>query len=247
MRQRYETHHEKLMSLYVTRQDQEFVVASDLQLVDINLVRSSVELVGEPGWAGAGQVGKGMTTGVHDTLGASVDLQKPGYGCSINELYAMNTSTSTTNGLEFSNGVQHKASLNHGWVNVGIRGMTDNTNFLQDDRSSDNQLQLMLPTDSGLLHARTAQQSGPPTPFMLENVKLQAKIRVHVDFAGTAPQQERVARFVEDFADANPSTYRQADGKVKYYTGSAPGPCQIPANLINCMVLQFKVKPRSTI
>lgn len=242
---RYETHRERPLTLYVTRQNQQFDIGSDLQLCDVHLVRSSVELVGEPGWAPGRQIGAGHVVGAYDTLGADKSLQAPTYGGTVNELYAINKTTSVFEGQTFQNGIEHKSSLNHGWVDVHIEGLTDSVHFMRDDSKSDNQLEFCLPTDSGLLSARTAQQNGPPQDVMLERVKLQQRIRVRTSYVGTAPLQKRVARFVEDFADSNPSTYRDAEGFVKYFDESGLGPCQLPANLISCMILQFKVKPRT--
>lgn len=237
---RYETHHKKVMTLYVTRQNQQFVVANDITLCDLQLIRSSVELVGEPGVSignaglatGASQIGFGYTHG----LAAS-------YGSTINTLYAVNKGV-------VANAVQHKTSINHGWMNIEIEGMSQARNFMRDDRQMDNELSIVVPTDSGLMAVRAAQQGGPPHPIMLENVKLNQNINIACQFAGSGSKQSRTARFVEDFADADPATYRSADGTVKYYDDSGVGAdtaCQIPSNLVNCMILQFQMTPRSTV
>lgn len=249
---RYETHHEKLMTLFITRQDQEFVVSNDLELVDIELIRSSVELVGEPGWDANSGTGQGHVQGAYDVSGTDASEVSPTYMTTINELYALNkTGTSTVYNITSNNGVIHTTHLNHGWANIEIQGMTQGRQFMQDERYQENQLSFVVPTDHGLLSVRTAQQNGPPQPLKLENVKLQQRIKVHIDFAGTWPREKRIARFVEDFADTNTSTYRNADGTVQYYEddsgGDAIGPCQIPANMINCVLLQFKVKPRTLV
>lgn len=238
---RYETHHKKLMTLYVTRQNQQFVVANDITLCDLELIRSSVELVGEPGVSsgfagvstGANQIGFGYTQGL-----------TAAYGGTINTLYDINKTV-------VANAVQHKTSINHGWVNIEIDGMSQARNFMRDDRQMDNELSIVVPTDSGILSIRAAQQSGPPHPIILENIKMEQNIRIACQFAGSGSKQSRTARFVEDFADADPTTYRSADGTVKYYDDTSGGPvdteCQIPSNLINCMILQFQMTPRSTV
>lgn len=253
MHRRYETHHEKLMTLFVTRNDQDFVVSNDLELVDIELVRSSVELVGEPGFDFNTGIGRGVPVGgVYDLSGSTVPEVNPSYMATVNQLYALNqTGTSRLYGSVLSNGLEHKTHINHGWVNVEIRGMTQNRQFMQDDRYQENQLSFVLPTDNGLLSTRSAQQNGPPQELKLENVKLEQRINVRVDFAGTWPRERRKARFVEDFADTDTAVYRYADGTVRYYADDSGsdqlGPCQIPANMVNCVILQFKVKPRSTV
>lgn len=237
---RYETHHKKILTLYVTRQNQQFVVADDITLCDLELIRSSVELVGEPGVSvgnagvptGISQIGFGYTQGL-----------TAAYCGTINELYALNKSV-------VANSVQHKTSLNHGWMNIEIDGMSQARNFMRDDRQVDNELSLVVPTDSGIMSIRTAQQSGPPHPIVLENIKLEQNIKIACQFAGSASKQSRTARFVEDFADADPTTYRSADGSVKYYDdsgGATDADCQIPSNLVNCMILQFQMSPRSTV
>lgn len=248
---RYETHHKKLLTLYVTRQDQQFVVANDITLCDLELIRSSVELVGEPGFAGgSAQIGQGHVQGAYapDATAATLDVEEPNYNTTINRLYAMNFSgTSTVKGYTAPNAIVHKTALNHGWLNVDVVGMAQNRNFMQDYSLDDNNLAIVVPTDSGLLSVRTAQQLGPPRPFIMENVKLEPTIRIQSQFAGNGSRQSRMARFVEDFADTDPANYRSSDGTVKYYDTSGLGPCQIPANMINCMILQFQMTPRSTV
>jgi len=247
---RYETHRSKLLTLYVTRQDQEFVISSGLQLADVHLVRSSVELVGEPGWSlTTGQVGSGHTAGAYDTTGVGASEVSPNYGSTVNELYAINKTTSTFRGQTFDNGIEHKSTLNHGWVDIRIDGMTEYHQFLQDDRSPENSLQIVIPTDSGLIANRAIHQLGPINELLLENVKLEQKIRIHTNFLGNSSEQKRIARFVEDFADEPPTDpadpRRASDGTVNYYQSDSRDECIMPANLISCMVLQFKIMPRT--
>lgn len=240
--ERYQTHQEKLMTLYVTRKDQEFVVSNDLQLVDIELVRSSIELMGEPGFTAEG----GYVNGGRDVAGGATPiLQNKAYMATVNGLYAINkTGTSTLYGDTGTNSIVHLPHLNHGWANVEIKGMTEGNQFLRDENFTDNSLSLIVPTDHGLLSVRSAQQNGPPTELRLERVKMQQKLRVNIQFAGTWPTNKRQARFVEDFADTDPTTYRNTDLTVKTH-GTTD--CQIPSNMIVCAVLQFKIKPRTTL
>ena len=241
--ERYQTHQEKLMTLYVTRRDQEFVVSNDLQLVDVELVRSSIELMGEPGFTGVG----GYVNGGYDVAGLATDVPtgNKAYMSTVNGLYAINkTGTSTLYGETGTNSITHLPHLNHGWANVEIKGMTEGSQFLRDENFTDNSLSLIVPTDHGLLSVRSAQQNGPPTELRLERVKMQQKLKVNIQFAGTWPTNKRQARFVEDFADTVPATYRNADGTVKTH-GTTD--CLIPSNMIVCAVLQFKIKPRTTL
>ena len=249
---RYETHRSKLLTLYVTRQDQEFVISSDLQLADVHLVRSSVELVGEPGWAPSGsQTGSGHTMGAYDSTGLTAVEVGPVYGSTVNELYALNkTQKSTFQGRTFKCAVEHKTAINHGWMDISIDGMTRDHQFMQDDRSPENRLNIVVPTDSGLISNRAIHQLGPTNELVMENVKLQQKIRIRSTFLGNSSEQNRTARFVEDFADEPPTDpahpRRAADGSVNYYqSGLTLGECIMPANLVNCMVLQFKIMPRT--
>jgi hypothetical protein len=248
---RYETHHKKLLTLYVTRQNQDFVVANDITLCDLELIRSSVELVGEPGFAGgSAQIGFGHVQGAYapDAAAGTLDVQMPNYLTTVNQLYAMNLSgSSTVKGATSPNAIQHKTALNHGWINIEIEGMSQNRHFMRDYRQDDNELSIVVPTDCGLLPVRMAQQNGPPRSMILENIKLEQTIRIKSQFAGSASKQSRTARFVEDFADTDITTYRSADGSVKYYAESGLGPCQIPSNMVNCMILQFQMTPRSTV
>ena len=237
---RYETHHKKVMTLYVTRQNQQFVVANDITLCDLELIRSSIELVGEPGvstgfggiGAGTNQIGVGHTQGVTGL----------GFLETVN-VAALNKTP--------ENAVVHKTALNHGWMNIEIDGMSQARNFMRDDRQMDNELSIVVPTDNGLIATRSAQQNGPTHSIKLENIKLEQNIRIACQFAGSAGKQNRTARFVEDWADLDKNTYRSADGTVKYYNDTDGHPsnmlCQIPANLVNCMILQFQMTPRSTV
>jgi hypothetical protein len=237
---RYETHHKKVMTLYVTRQNQQFVVANDITLCDLELIRSSVELVGEPG-VSAGNAG--VATGTSQIGFGYTQGSSGPYGSTVNALYDVNKTVVV-------NAVQHKTHINHGWMNIEIEGMSQARNFMRDDRQLDNELSLVVPTDSGIISIRAAQQNGPPHSLVLENIKLEQNIRIACQFAGSGSKQSRTARFVEDFADADPTTYRSSNGSVKYYDdsgGAADTKCQIPSNLVNCMILQFQMTPRSTV
>lgn len=245
---RYETHHKKTLTLYVTRQNQQFTIAQGVTLSDLELIRSSVELVGEPGFAYTTQVGRGHTEGAYDTAGSDTAEVNFTYGSTLNTLYAMNqTGSSTVLSTTEPNAVIHKTHLNHGWVNVAITGMTQGRSFMRDDGYEDNSFDLILPTDNGLISTRAAQQSGAPHTIKLENVQLEPRVVVNTQFSGNWPKSRRVARFVEDFADTDATTLRNDDGTVKYYDASGSGACQIPSNMINCMILQFTMTPRNTV
>ena len=244
---RYETHHSKTLTLYVTRQNQEFVIAHDITLADIKLIRSSVELVGEPGWGEGGQTGRGHSpSAAYDTAGSDAPSKEPSYCSTINQLYT--GGSSTVYGITATNHITHEAALNHGWATLQIEGMTQGRSFMSDDRQTNNNLDLVVPTDSGLMAARIANHSGMANPILLENIQLQPRLRVRTSFLGSASQALRTARFVEDFADTDAATYRDASGKILYYTaGIGSGACQIPGNMVNCVLLQFQVTPRSTV
>jgi len=239
---RYETHLAKTLTLYVIRQDQQFVINYDKTLTDIKLIRSSVELVGEPGTSAVGEyVGRGYVSG--DLVGSDK------YGATINQRYAMNFSDSSkVLGVTAPNAVVHRTDLNHGWVNLEISGMTEGQNFMRDTETVEGQLSLVVPTDHGILQYRAMQQTMSGHPIRIDAVKLDPTIRVHTEFGGSGSRQKRLARFVEDFADENPAEYRFSDGTVKYFSDDpAASLCIIPANLITCMVLQFEVTPRATL
>lgn len=236
---RYETHHKKIMTLYVTRQEQQFVVSSDITLCDLELIRSSVELVGEPGVSG----------GFADI---GTDGNQVGRTIPASNIYYGETYNAQTLNQNQANAIQNKTTLNHSWVNVEIKGMSEARNFMRDDRQEDNELSIVIPTDNGWGGAaRGVNANGPINPIKLENIKLNQNITIACQFAGSASKSVRTARFAEDFADTDVATYRSADGTVKYYndtSGHADDTlCQIPANVVNSMILQFQMTPRSQV
>ena len=247
---RYETHHKQLLTLVITRQDQTFVPSSDISLVDLELIRTSVELVGEPGYGNTGVVNGGFS----NITGGTAPVLFRTTNNTMNQLHAVNEAgqTSTVNNITTENRIVSRPDINHGWVDIHIEGMTQNRHFLKDDSNIVNDVSILAPTDLGLLSARIAQANSQQTPITLENVKMQQLLKVQTRFVGNGDENGRIARFTEDFADTDPATYRFPDsGKVKYFNGAEgrneTSECQIPANCINFMVLQFKVHPRSTV
>ena len=236
--QRYQTHRSKLMTLWVTRQGQQFVTSGDLQLADVELVSASVELVGEPGIGNVGNTSSATTP--HRTT--------------FNQLHAVNDAgvTSTVYGITTENRVVQKAQLNHGYLNIQIEGMTQQHQFRTDNSQLGNDLQLLVPTDLGIAQNRNVDW--PPNPLLLENIDLQQQVKVNCFFAGTSPANNRIARFVEDWADSTQvtGTTRNTDGSVRYFVNNDEGQasaqeCQVPSNCIECMKLVFKVMPRTTL
>jgi len=235
---RYQTHRSKLMTLWVTRQGQEFVTSGDLQLCDVELINASVELVGEPGLGNFGNQ-TGATTPHRGTT---------------NKLHTVNNAgvTSTVYGVSGENRTITKTHLNHGYINVSITGMTQGHQFRTDISQAGNNLELLIPTDLGLSVNRNT--AWPSTPMMMENVHLQQNLKVHASFAGTWPIQKRVARFTEDWADSTAvtGTKRNADGTVRYFVDDDEGQasteqCQVPSNCIEVLKLVFKVTPRTSV
>lgn len=253
---RTETHRGQLMTLWVTKQDQEFVTTNDLQLCDVELVNASVELVGEPGFGNTGLVNTGF---VQATPTAS-----QAYNGSINYLYAVNQpgpgGVSNVFGYNQTNRVLMKKELHHGHVNVHIEGMTKSHQFRQDDAQAGNVgVELAIPTDMGLMSNRAAIQQWPTHPVVIEAVHLQQRMRVKTEFMGTAPSTEKRARFVEDWADSEivkqqiaPEVTRNEDNTVRYFEGNLEGTaqtseCIVPSNCINVMKLVFRIRPRTTL
>lgn len=251
--QRYQTHRTQLMTLYVTRQRQVFETSADLQLSDIELINASVELVGEPGIGNTGVV-----SGGYDVAGASAKEDNRMYNSTFNMLHAVNDAgtTSTVYNEALENRILTKTHLHHGHVNVFIEGMHEPHQFRRDAFHAGNQLSLTIPTDLGLAQARLSNQTWPPTPILVEQVKLEQRLRVNTQFLGTWPEPKRLARFVEDWADSTAVkasvTTRNSDGTVRYFVNDDEGQastqeCQVPANCINVMKLTFKVMPRTTL
>lgn len=230
---RTQTHRSQLMTLWVTKQNQEFITSGDLQLADIDLINATVQLVGDPG---VGNVGNTATT----------------HKSQMNELNAINEvgTTSSVYGLESPNLISQKTHINHGHVSVGIQGMTQAHQFRQDAVHLDNRIELAIPTDLGLLSAQHALANWPNTPLTMEAVKLEQRIRVNTLFFGNGAAPTRVARFVEDWADA--TSNRNTDGTVTWFTNNDEGQasaqeCIVPANCIVGMKLVFNVRPRTTL
>lgn len=242
---RYRTHRSQIMTLWVTRQGQSFVTSGDLQLCDIELINASVELVGEPGKGNVGSVSG------YGSAGAAVEP----FNGTMNLLHAVNDAgaTSIVYNIEGENRILSKTHINHGFINVSIVGMTQGTQFRKDISVDGNDIELLIPTDNGLITQRLP--NWPSTPLMLENVHLQQGLRVECAFAGNWPLSKRVARFVEDWADAPevraPGTEkRNEDGTVRYFVDNDEGQastqeCQVPANCVQFVKLVFKVSPRT--
>lgn len=273
---RTETHRSQLMTLYVTRQNQEFVTSRYTQLCDVELVNATVQLVGEPGLNGTGIIPAGFNLlDDKDKVGLGKP-NVPGYRNSINLFGSINgvantTSTNVANitsevyGIRLPNRISQKPHLNHRFVNVRIDGMREQHQFKQDEIDQSNQLDFVVPTDMGLQQDRASLAVWPPTPLELQRVHLQQRLRVSTEFAGTGPRQNRIGRFVEDWADSasvishikstnTADNTRGPQGEVWYYpegktyyndaTTEWVSP-RVPSNLITCMVLTFKITPRT--
>lgn len=247
---RYETHRPKVLTLHITKQAQFFDISNDQQLSDIELLRSSVELVGEPGRTLAGnpiQTPSGHVSGAYSPSLFPATTADPNYMSTINSLYDINkTGSSTVFGTTVKNAIVHQHHIDHGWVDVQVSGLFDNANFIRDQSQGTSIFDLVLPTDSGLLSSRSVQQNGPPHRFELQGLKIDNRLQVNVAFLGSAPINLRQARFVEDFVQTNPDKYINADGTYIYYD-QATGDCQIPSNCISQMILQFKITPSSNL
>jgi hypothetical protein len=238
---RTQTHRSQIMTLWVTRQDQEFITTNDLQLSDVELINATTELVGEPG---TGYVGN-IQTEFNSTIN-TIPVNDSGVFSSVKD-------------IESENRISMKARLHHGSVDVTIGGMTQSHQFRQDSQHVDNRLQLVIPTDLGLISSRIQNQSWPPTPLRIESVKLEQRLRVHTNFIGNGPITNRQARFVEDWADSPavqlsllPQISRNPDGSVRYFADNDEGQsssetCQVPSNCIVAMKLVFNIKPRTTL
>ena len=109
---RTQTHRSQLMTLWVTKQNQEFITSGDMQLADVDLINATVELVGDPG---VGNVGDTATK----------------HKSSMNKLNAVNevSTNSQCYGLLLPNHISQKTHINHGHVSVGVQGMTQAHQF----------------------------------------------------------------------------------------------------------------------
>lgn len=268
---RTETHRKELMTLYVTRQNQEFVTSRYMQLCDVELINASVQLVGEPGLSGSGYaVGAAYIN--YDTGPAADELLKEKFmfhNTTINLLNPTNGQGVTSNvyGSEQPNRMVERPHLNHSNVNVRITGMRENHQFRQDEKDPANQLDFCIPTDLGLADHRATLASWPPTPLLLERARLEQMLKVETQFVGSGSPAIRQARFVEDWADSPveiaklqavtpilgvPNSTRNPDGTIMYFPSNNEdilldpiAICQVPGNLIVAMKLIFQITPRT--
>ena len=228
------------MTLWVTRQNQEFVSTNDTSLCDVKLLSAVVHLTGEK------QTGNSISN-------------VPGYIWN-NSLYNYNGSTHTYKGGTYSSTRTLRSSVNMRDVNIDIRGMFDNHLFRQDAIHRDNQLSLVVPTDIGFIGYNL---QWPSTPIELNALRVEPKISVHSEFLGSAPSIDKQCIFLEDWADDEP--YRRVNGKIVYYAtpnylnGSQPTQndvntpdltggvynCIHPSNLVSSIKLVFEITPRN--
>lgn len=251
---RTETHRKELMTLYVTRQEERFITSRYMQLCDIELINAEVQLVGEPGLSGSGfPVGAAYTSTATPTTLTKGEFMF--HNSTINVVEAINGQgiESTVMGQMLPNRIVERPHLNHRNVNVRIEGMRANHQFRQDELNASNQLDLCIPTDLGLAEHRALLASWPPTPIVMEAVRLEQQMVVSTDFSGNGPVVQRRARFVQDWADSDASR-RNADGTVKYFTNNNekideqdPNICLVPSNMIVAMKLIFQITPRTTL
>ena len=251
---RTNNHGPKVMTLWVTRQDESFVISNDEEFVDIRLISATTQLVGEPGFGGRGtQV---ATAGVVGFIApAPPEVGHPGYfhthRMSTNYLYDVNNSSESAivRGVKGQNRILTRNHLDHSNCNVEIIGMTQDHNFKQDKGKQGNNLMFVVPTDLGLDPMKAALACWPPSPINLHKVHLAPTISIHTTFMGIAPEPEKRARFVADWAD-EVSTRRRENGQVIYYesdneSSTINAVCTVPSNLIQSMKLVFEVAPKS--
>lgn len=244
--QRYETHREKPLQFYVTRQNQEFNVNLNLTFCDVELTRASVQLVGDPGLSNWGVVNQGIFL---DDMAVPQPTLTPMYGNSINNR-DLAFETSVVRGNIQPNAIVSRPEIDHGWCNISIRGMTENVQFMRDN-SDGRPTSFVVPTDFGLIANRAAQQNTEAKGVKLQMVKLENRLTVSTSFLGLGNDSRLEARFVEDWANEDVSTRREfgtKDGDVKYFETEVyeeTKPCLVPPNLIQSMFLEFKITPRT--
>jgi hypothetical protein len=236
--ERTQTRRSQLMTLWVTRQGQEFITTNDLSLCDVELITATCELVGEPQ---TGNIGTG-TSSSNRIFTNKLLHNLPG---EVSKVYDQ----------DIDNSIDTRTGINHGQVNVQILGMTEGHQFRQDAVHLDNKLEFVVPTDLGLEANRIGMQSWPPQPIRIEAVKLQQRLRVYTNFLGNISRDKRVSRFVEDWADATGK--RNANGQPTWFTGSdtekntgvigSSEICQVPGNCITALKLVFNIKPRAVL
>lgn len=226
------------MDFIITRQDQELVMDNDTTYCDLQLVHAHIELVGDNpldmSTAGAldnarlYNIQAGTQTGIQVYNTSTINQ-----GGQTSDLYNHKLVNSI---------YTHSTAINHGWANVAIEGMLQDVHFLRDTRYTiHNNTALTIPSDLGSIGNRMNIMSFPTHPRKLEKVRMQSRLTVKTHWLGNAPIISRTAMFAEDFADKDPSTFRNQDQTIKYWDASAP---QIPASCINYLFMTFRVTPR---
>ena len=246
------------MTLWVTRQNQDFITTDDYQLCDVTLLSARAQLAGEisPGNkhpSAPGFVWNNTVASSYDTNGIET--------------------TFSYNGKTIGSTRKFRTELNMTLINVNIKGMTYKHQFRQDVIHNDNQIVLPVPTNGGFGHG-IYEDLGPVFPIIdLEAVKLEPRLTVQSEFFGNASSEEKQCIFVEDWADQ--TTGMRVNGKIPWWGSSTykddplsvpneneisnpntnpNGPnggvkpswcCLIPARLVVGIKLVFKITPRN--
>lgn len=238
---RYDTNRARHMTLVVTRQNQEFVIGTDIQLCDVQLINATAQLVG-PGPIDL------------DDYKTTISSTSPTY---VNRYPLYGTQP-------ISNAIDPVGNnICYDMVDVQIEGLTRPTNILVDHNKTINQVEILVNTDIGLSTSRGHMKRESGNAIRLEGVHLQPVLRVRTNFMGFAPLPYRQCRFMEDFCDLYPEFRHDGSDShtsqsVRFWctTNGVPEPAPgsstpwavgdqyIPPNCISRILLEFRVTPR---
>lgn len=243
----------------VTKQNQEFTLqgTNSDEFVDLELVNSSVQLVGEPGYGGSGSVLDGSSA-AYD--GSEAINYFTNHRNTFNELHTTNHPDFNSvpdnrkyklYGTTIPNHINQDAMLDHGHVSVDFEGLSKESKYLTHDSShADNNVNVVVPTDLGVERHRITLAASR-RKFYIHRAKITGRVTIRTHFVGQLDEQSRTARFVKDWADEDPANRYRDDGTIKHFETYEQDPksteeCIIPANMIESMMFTFKVIPRCT-
>lgn len=229
LRGRYQNARSTLLSLWVTRQEEEFVIDNDERLCDIELVNAVALLVGNYDQTELLTYQNLRDAPVKFPLW---DTSMP-FGCED----PLSLDMFTTH------------------VNVDVEGVTHAGHFMLDSGSPLNYNRFLVPTAAGLNYDISASQL--PSKSVLEACRMQPRIKIHTYFPGTLGKESRKVRFLQDIVDhygvfdplSNPEGVIHGPNNNPMFAVSDGGGGTLPqfdGNVCTKMLLQFRVTPRVT-
>lgn len=209
---RYRETENKLLYLDITYQDEQFNVVPNITNCNVRLLSHQVELVGNPARRPDSVV---VDDTQHDVRAAqSVNYLSVGAANDQDKYNHRNYHTVTDMDDTATLFITPKDmiteyNINHGLMDIRIRGMTDTAHHYLEDTNKNAGYHLIVPTDEGL-ESNKSLTSGPPRfPFDISNVKLQPQITVHTRYHGLSPSTDRDCRFLVEWIEQQERKFQQ--------------------------------------